>query len=67
VAADPLADIDAAGEDLLLLYELADVPALLITRVANQVIVRCQNQGDVLELCRLVVEQYASPSDRTVN
>ena len=67
MADDPLADVDDAAADLLLLYEVHGVQAVLITFVGNQVVVRCQNSEDVLPLCEKVVEQYAAPSGRTVN
>lgn len=66
-ADDPLADCDAAGLDLLRLYEALEVPALLVTLVDGAIYVRCQNAGDVLPLCRRVVEQYEAPTERTLN
>lgn len=64
---DPLDDLNAASEDLLRLYEMADVVAITLTLVGNQVIVRCQDQSHVLWMCKKVVEQYDTPSGRTVN
>lgn len=64
---DALADVNEAAASLLLLYEGLDVPALVITLAGNQVTVRCQDQAHVLWLCKKVVEQYDTPSGRTVN
>lgn len=67
MADDPLDDLDAAGEDLLRLYQLADVPAVLMTMVDGQLFVRCVGQSHVPWMCRKVLDQYEAPDDRTVN
>jgi hypothetical protein len=64
---DPLDDLDAAGEDLIRLYEMADVPAILMTLKDGQLYVRCVGQEHVPWMCRRVLEQYEAPPDRVVN
>ncbi|KGQ19907.1 hypothetical protein LF41_2414 [Lysobacter dokdonensis DS-58] len=64
---DPLADLDAADEDLLRLRAMANQIALHIVFDGKTIMVRCQNGSDVEWLCRRVLEQYAAPAGRTVN
>jgi hypothetical protein len=63
---DPLAEADAAAMDLLRLYEALGVPAVLMTLTDGALYVRCQNAGDVVPLCRRVVDEHEAPSDRTL-
>ena len=67
MAADPLDDIDAAGEDLLRLYEMAGVVALILTYDGKSVTVRYQNADDVEWMCRKVAEQYTVPDGQKIN
>ena len=67
MADDPLDDLDAAGEDLLLLYADAGVRAMLVTYDGERIVVRCQRQADVSWLCQKITEQYEAPSERTLN
>lgn len=67
MADDPLDDIDAAAEDLLRLYEMAGIPALILTYTGKHITVRCQDQEDVLPMCNAVVKQYDRPSGQKVN
>ena len=64
---EAIADLDAAGEDLVRLYELADIPAILLTLRDGQLFVRCIGQEHVPWMCRKVLDQYEAPDDRALN
>jgi hypothetical protein len=64
---DALAEADAAAMDLLRLYEQLGVPAILVPYPGEAIFVRCQNAGDVVPLCKRVIEEHAAPADRTLN
>ena len=62
-----LAEANEAATDLLRLYEALGVSALVITLESAALYVRCQDAGDVVPLCKRVVEEHDAPSDRTLN
>lgn len=62
-----LADLDAAAEDLLRLYEMAGVVALVVTRTEDAIYVRCQDSEDVVPICRRVLREHDTPDGRTIN
>jgi hypothetical protein len=64
---DALAEADAAAMELLRLYEQLGVAAILVTYPGEAIFVRCQNAGDVVPLCKRVIEEHAAPADRTLN
>jgi len=64
---DALAEADAAALDLLRLYDALGVPAVFVTLSEGAIYVRCQDRGDVVPLCKRVVDEHAMPADRTVN
>ena len=64
---DALAEADAAAMDLLRLYEAMGVSAVVLTLTSDALYVRCQCAGDVVPLCKRVVEEHAAPADRVLN
>jgi hypothetical protein len=62
-----LADLEAAELDLLRLYEAMGIVAMTIKLVDGQIVVRCQNSGDVEPICRRVVDEHEAPAERTLN
>ena len=62
-----LAEADAAAMDLLRLYEALGVSAIVLTLTNDALYVRCQCSGDVVPLCKRVVEEHDAPADRTLN
>jgi hypothetical protein len=64
---DALAELDLAAMDLLRLYEQLGVAAIVVTYPGEAIFVRCQNAGDVVPLCKRVIEEHAAPADRTLN
>jgi hypothetical protein len=53
--------------DLLRCYEQLGVAAIVVTYPGEAIFVRCQNAGDVVPLCKRVIEEHAAPADRTLN
>ena len=62
-----LAELNAAAEDLLRLYEAAGVMALVVTVADGAIYVRCQDADDVEPICRRVLKEHETPEGRTLN
>lgn len=67
VDADAIREADAAANGLLMLYEDLGVSTVILQFRDGVVLARCQTSGDVLPLCKAVVNEYETPEGRSLN